>query len=150
MEADPGAFLKRLPVFLPLLHQCLEDGRLGAVRVNRDGVKLPDGADGSEERMEEEGGNEEEGGRGDEGSLLAPERRLEPEGASEGVDLGREGGVGEAGTQNRVRDVDHLLFSSLLTLNKMCVECELTGCNSSLPQDMHAIWGERKVKGMVP
>ena len=40
------------------------------------------------------------------------------------------------------RDVDHLLFSSLSTLNKVCVECDLMDSNSSLPEDMDAIWGE--------
>lgn len=170
MDADPGAFLKRLPVFLPLLHQCLEDGRLGAVGVNRggdrvngagvetrcsavgvnagsDGVKSPDAVVSvSEERMEEEGNEEEdERGRENEGSPLTPEGRLESKGAGEGGDFGTEVGVGKAGVQNQVRDLDHLLFSSLSTLNKMCVECELTGCNDSLPQDMDAIWGEGRV-----
>ena len=41
------------------------------------------------------------------------------------------------------RDINHLLFGSLSTLNKVFVECDLMGSNSSLPDDMDAIWSER-------
>ena len=60
---------------------------------------------------------------------------MESKRASKGVNIEN---VDEAGMQ---RDIDHLLFGSLF--NKVCVECDLMGSNSSLPEDMDAIWGER-------
>ena len=65
---------------------------------------------------------------------------MESKRASKGVRRHDIENVDEAGMQ---RDIDHLLFGSLSTLNKVCVECDLMGSNSSLPEDMDAIWGER-------
>ena len=140
MEADPSAFLKRLSVFLPLLHKCLEDGRLGAVGVNRcagdvvNGFEGDDPKEGVEKRQSEEEEEEEEERDDKLGKSMEAKR------ASEGVRRHDNENVDEAGMQ---RDVDHLLFGSLSTLNKVCVECDLMGSNSSLPEDMDTIWGER-------
>ena len=83
----------------------------------------------------EEGQSEEEEERDDK-----RRRSMESKRASKGVRRHDIENVDEAGMQ---RDVDHLLFGSLSTLNKVCVECDLMGSNSSLPEDMDTIWGER-------
>ena len=57
--------------------------------------------------------------------------------ASEGV---RRHDIEDVDTAGMQRDVDHLLFSSLSTLDKVCVECDLMGSNSSLPD---TLWGEK-------
>jgi hypothetical protein len=146
VEADPVAFLKRLPVFLPLVHQCLRQTGPGAIEVNHSSNRI-DGADvqttggdlgvnseevnnavrGSDEKMEAVGRQNE--GERVEGSLVPPEGRG-------GQGLGVDEGFGGQ------KDVDHLLFSSLSTLNKLCTECDLMGSNSSLAEGLDAMWGE--------
>ena len=110
VEAEPRAFLKRIPVFLPLVHSCLLLREVERVNEKSEGVS--------------------EDGK-DEGS-----------GAENGPSGMDEGGAGGRSLEGKVRAKDRLLFSTLSTLNKMCVECELLGSNSSLAQDMDATWGE--------
>ena len=135
MEADPSAFLKRLPVFLPLLNKSLEDRRLGAVGVNHccgdvvSGFEGDDPKEGVEKGQSEE---EEEEERDDK-----HRRSMESKRASKG---GRRHDIENVDVAGML---DHLLFGSLSTLNKVCVECDPMGSNSSLPEDMGTLWGEK-------
>ena len=129
---DPSAFLKRLPLFLPPLHKCLEDGRLGAVRVNLCCGDVVSGFEGDDPKEGVEEGQSEEEEEEERDDKLMESKRASKGGRRHNIE-----NVDEAGM------LGHLLFGSLSTLNKVCVECDPMGSNSSLPEDMGTLWGEK-------
>ena len=138
LDIEGQPFTRRLPTFLPLLHQCLlqhwqNSGQgsegAGGVAYQGDGEDTLGEQEGEEERSKgkvEEGGGEEEKEEEEEGGA---------EGC-EGVSLPEE----EEG-EERVRESDRVLFSCLTALHKMCRECELLTRQSALPLDVNAFWG---------
>lgn len=149
LETESHAFVKRIPVFLPLIHQCLlthKHGGTVAVASSSEG--------GTEEREEGEDEShavameeEEEGGEingeeeGEDGGVNG-----EGEGdTEEGVGNGRQDGLAE---EDRLKESDRLLFSALSTLGRMCRECDLFGGTLPVDVDMKALWGMSVYNGI--
>ena len=111
VEADPSAILKRLPLFLPLLHKCLEDRRLGAVGVNRYDGDVVNGFEGDEPKEGVEEGQSEEEEEEERDDKLR--RSMESKRASKGVRRHDIEKVDEAGMQRDI--ISSLVLCQLLT-----------------------------------
>ena len=162
LETESQSFTKRLPTFLPLLHQCLlEHSNSQGVRgereegdkedesgvdeliggVNEEETLAPDG--GCEEMESGEEGIEGEGEKEDEGETMG-----EGEGGMEGEEKEGEGETEDTlvEEEDKERETDRLLFSTLSTLHRMIRECDLlslsTSGSGSLYVNMHSVWGK--------
>ena len=136
---------KRLPTFLPLLQQCLREHRDSCGRgpsereLDVDRGEVGDGDGGGEGGSGGEGSDGEE----DEGDGKEPRGEAEEDREEDGM-ISNGGDVAE---EDRLKESDRLLFSTLSTLGTMCRECDLIGRSTgggsgSLPVDMNSIWGE--------
>ena len=125
VEVEGQSFEKRLPLFLPLLHQsaCLYDPEApNGLSMTEEVPEQKSNGDGKEDGMEE--GNED----GDTGT--------------ENGESGMEVEPSEADSQaTTIQILDHLLFSILSTLRKICGVCSVLR-GSTHCEVMNQIWGE--------
>lgn len=127
VEVEGQSFEKRLPLFLPLLHQsaCLYDPEaLNGLSKTEEVTEQKINGDGKGDGMEE--GNED--GDGDTGT--------------ENKESGMEVEPSEADSQAAtIQILDQLLFSILSTLRKICGVCSVLR-SSTHCEVMNQIWGE--------
>ncbi|MCG8620997.1 MAG: hypothetical protein MJE68_03200, partial [Proteobacteria bacterium] len=128
VEVEGQSFEKRLPLFLPLLHQsaCLYDPEApNGLRMTEEGLEQKINGDSEGEDGTEEGNEDGDGGIGTENGESGME--VEPSEADS-----------QAAT---VQMLDHLLFSILSTLRKICGVCSVLR-GSTHCEVINQIWGE--------
>ena len=151
LEVEGQCFERRLATFLPLLHQCLslqaqqEERHRGKSATGRDGHAGPTSSgvhnngdlleSHGRSREEREGGKVEEEEEEEEERVGGKEEEEEEEEEEERV-----GGKEEEEEEEGEAALDSLLFSTLVTLEKICNQW-LVLCSHQHSREMKRIWG---------
>ncbi len=136
---EESGFEKRLATFLPLLSNCL------ALHQETQQIEEMEKEEGEEKEGEEEEGEEEDGGEEDkaEGEGEGEGRKGGEKEEKETEKMETQDAAGDAGSSpiaSREAAMDHLLFSTLSTLEKVCGGCDALRVPAHR-QEMNQIWG---------